>query len=666
MIKADIISTQIKIRGNDLPTNVKSQLNQKVFVSASSIIIALLLYTAALPEQAQSLFSFIQAGIVDNGSWFYVLTVAFIFFFVIFLGLSRYGDIRLGPDHATPDYSMLTWLSMLFAAGMGIGLMFFGVAEPLMHYLSPPTAETGTVEAVQEAMKMTFFHWGLHAWAIYAIVALVLAYFSYRHNLPLTLRSALYPLIGDRIYQWPGHLVDVFAVVSTVFGVATSLGLGASQVNAGFGYLFGIDVSVSNQIIIMSAIVGLAVISVATGLDKGIKILSETNMILAVILLLLIFVLGPTVFLLQAYLQNIGDYIADIVHNTFNLFAYKKTDWIGGWTIFYWGWWLAWAPFVGLFIARISRGRTIREFIIGVMLIPTVFTLFWMTIFGNSAIDLIHNQGVVELGEMVSKDSSVALFVFLENFPLSTVLSFFSVLMIVIFFVTSCDSGAMVVDMLCSHGSNNTPLWQRVYWAVGIGVVAAILLLAGGLNALQTMTIASALPFAIVLLLAIVGLIKALRVEAFKQESQLITAVPHAGNENHDSWQMRLKNIVDYPNKANVNKFISQTIAPAFESVAQELEKNQISVVISHEDGLSLIVDHGEEQKFVYRVLAQKHSQPDFVTEADDDEQSYYRAEVHLGEGGQDYDIMGWSKMAVINNIIDQYHKHLHFLHLLR
>ncbi len=649
-----------------MPTNVKSQLNQKVFVSASSIIIALLLYTAALPEQAQSLFSFIQAGIVDNGSWFYVLTVAFIFFFVIFLGLSRYGDIRLGPDHATPDYSMLTWLSMLFAAGMGIGLMFFGVAEPLMHYLSPPTAETGTVEAVQEAMKMTFFHWGLHAWAIYAIVALVLAYFSYRHNLPLTLRSALYPLIGDRIYQWPGHLVDIFAVVSTVFGVATSLGLGASQVNAGFGYLFGIDVSVTNQIIIMSAIVGLAVISVTTGLDKGIKILSETNMVLAVILLLLIFVLGPTVFLLQAYLQNIGDYIADIVHNTFNLFAYKKTGWIGGWTIFYWGWWLAWAPFVGLFIARISRGRTIREFIIGVMLIPTVFTLFWMTIFGNSAIDLVHNQGVVELGEMVSNDSSVALFVFLENFPLSTVLSFFSVLMIVIFFVTSCDSGAMVVDMLCSHGSNNTPLWQRVYWAVGIGVVAAILLLAGGLNALQTMTIASALPFAIVLLLAIVGLIKALRVEAFKQESQLIAAVPHAGNENNDSWQMRLKNIVDYPNKANVNKFISQTIAPAFESVAQELEKNQISVVVSHENGLSLIVDHGEEQKFVYRVLAQKHSQPDFVTEADDDEQSYYRAEVHLVEGGQDYDIMGWSKTAVINNIIDQYHKHLHFLHLLR
>jgi len=649
-----------------LPSPKKSQLNKHVFISASSIIIALLLYTAVLPTQAQALFTVIQAAIIDNGSWFYVLTVALIFFFVIFLGFSRYGDIRLGPDHSTPDYSLTTWLSMLFAAGMGIGLMFFGVAEPVMHYLAPPTTQTGTVEAVQEAMKMTFLHWGLHGWAIYAVVALVLAYFSYRHNLPLTLRSALYPLIGEKIYKWPGHLVDIFAVVSTVFGVATSLGLGASQVNAGFNYLFDIDISTTNQIIIMCVITALAVTSVATGLDKGIKRLSETNMILAVALLVLIFVLGPSVFLLKAYLQNIGEYVADIVHNTFNLFAYKKTNWIGGWTIFYWGWWLAWAPFVGLFIARISRGRTIREFILGVMLIPTIFTLLWMTIFGNSAIDLVYNQGVSALGDMVNENPSVALFVFLENFPFTSVLSFLSVLMIVIFFVTSCDSGAMVVDMLCSHGSNDTPLWQRVYWAVGIGVVAAILLLAGGLNALQTMTIASALPFAIVLLLAIVGLIKALRVEAFKQESQLITAIPQSSHENNDGWQVRLKNIVDFPNKTNVNKFISQTVVPAFELVADELQKNQIAVEISHENGLSLIVDHGEEQEFIFRVLARKYSQPDFINELDDDESSYYRAEVHLGEGGQDYDIMGWSKTAVINNIIDQYHKHQHFLHLLR
>jgi len=657
--------------GESLSSVAKSQLNKKVFFSSSGVILALLIYTALQPKQAEALFAVIQATIIDNGGWFYVFTVALILFIVIFLSISRYGLIRLGPDHSTPDYSLITWLSMLFAAGMGIGLMFFGVAEPLMHYISPPTADTGSIEAVKEAMKMTFFHWGLHAWSIYAIVALVLAYFSYRHKLPLTLRSALFPLIGERIYGWPGHFVDIFAIVSTVFGVATSLGLGASQVNSGLDYLFGFEVTTFNQIIIMSVIVAFAVVSVVSGLDKGIKRLSETNMILAVCLLLLIFVLGPTVFLLKAFLQNIGEYLSDIVHNTLNLFAYKKTAWIGGWTIFYWGWWLAWAPFVGIFIARISRGRTIREFILGVMLLPTLFTLLWMTIFGNTAIDLVHNQGVTELGEMVSKDSSVGLFIFLENFPMSNLLSAFGILMVVIFFITSCDSGAMVVDMLCSHGKNDTPVWQRVYWAVGIGIVAAILSLAGGLNALQTMTIASALPFALVLLLAIVGLLKALRVEGFKYDSQLINSIPLTSNESANDWQQRLKNIVIFPNQSNVDKFIELVVKPAFASVSSEFSNHQIQTKITLLDkGILLRVKHGEEQDFIYGVVSREYQQPEFVQSSKEDEpdseNSYYRAEVHLVNGGQDYDIMGWSEKAVINDIIDQYHKHLHFLHLLR
>lgn len=620
------------------------------------------------------MFSATQAIIVDNGSWFYVLTVASILFFVIYLSISKYGNIKLGPDHAMPDYKLITWLSMLFAAGMGIGLMFFGVAEPLMHYMAPPSADPDSLQAVKEAMKITFLHWGLHAWAIYAIVALILAYFSYRQQLPLTLRSALYPLIGDRIYQWPGHLVDVFAVVGTVFGVATSLGLGASQVNAGLNYLFGFEVSITSQIIIMVVIIGFASLSVATGLDKGIRILSEVNMGLAIALLLLIFILGPTVFLLQAYVQNIGAYLSDIVRNTFNLFAYQKTDWIGGWTIFYWGWWLAWAPFVGLFIARISRGRTIREFILGVMLIPSAFTLLWMTIFGNSAISLMYDQGVTELGTMVNQNASVALFVFLENFPFSQVLSFISVLMIVIFFVTSCDSGAMVIDMLCSHGKNDTPLWQRLYWAIGVGLVAAILTLAGGLNALQTMTIVSALPFAVILILAMIGLMKALKVEAAKLESQQMSSTLQQPYENKDDWRDRLQNIIEFPNKANVRKFIEKIISPAFNKLSEQFSENNISTSLEVTGrGLIFTVHHGDEHDFEYAVLIKKHLQPEFSftaseedDEDDDQEQSYYRAEVHLVEGGQNYDIMGWSKTAVINDMIDQYQKHLHFLHLLR
>ncbi len=610
--------------------------------------------------------------IIKNGSWFYILAVAIIVLFVTFLGLSSYGNIRLGPDHSKPEFSLPTWLSMLFAAGMGIGLMFFGVAEPLMHFMDPPTADPNSVEAVREAMKTTFFHWGIHAWAIYAVVALVLGYFAYRHNLPLTLRSALYPFIGDRIYGWAGHLVDIFAVTSTIFGIATSLGVGASQINAGLNYVFELPKSTTVQISLMAGVVCIAIVSVVTGLDKGIRRLSETNMLLAVALLIFILILGPTVFLLQAYLQNTGAYLSDIVRNTLNLYAYEKTDWIGGWTIFYWGWWLAWAPFVGLFIARISYGRTIREFILGVLLIPSLFTLLWMTVFGNSAIDLVFSQHNVALASMVDQDTSVALFVFLDNFPFSQFLSVIAVLMVIIFFITSCDSGAMVVDMLCSHGSNNTPVWQRIYWAVGVGVVASILLYAGGLDALQTMTIASALPFAIILLVSLLGLLKALRVEAYKRESLQIPAVQSADNETNQNWRDRLENIVSYPNKVAVSRFMKKVVLPAFKEVGLELEKQNFEVVIiEDEEHMKFSVAMGDEPEFVYAVYPTPTAQPDFtVTEGEsldtDGDQTYYRAEVHLSEGGQNYDIMGWSKLAVINDVIDHYHKHQHFLHLMK
>jgi len=650
----------------------KTKLNPQVFYPSSIAIVLLMIFAFFLPERADQVFNTMQQAIVENGSWFYVLSVAVILIGVTYLGLSRYGEVKLGPDHATPDYSLVTWLSMLFAAGMGIGLMFFGVAEPLMHFLAPPNAAPNTIEAAKEAMKTTFFHWGLHAWAIYALVALVMAYFSFRHGLPLTLRSALYPIFGDRIYGWLGHAVDVFAVTSTIFGVATSLGIGASQINAGLAYVFGIDISVGNQILLMIGVIAIAVVSVISGLDKGIRRLSEINMVLAVGLLVFVLVLGPTIFLLQAFLQNTGAYLSDIVRNTFNLFAYEKTDWIGGWTIFYWGWWIAWAPFVGLFIARISRGRTIREFVLGVILIPSAFTLFWMTVFGNSAIDLVLNDGGQNLADMVNENSSVALFVFLDQFPLASLLSVIAIGMVVIFFVTSCDSGAMVVDMICSHGKNDTPLWQRVYWALSVGVVAMVLMAAGGLSALQTMTIAAALPFAIILLLSMTGLVKALRVESAKRESMQMNTLPVTLADNQESWQERLQNIVNFPNKATVEGFINNTVNQAFESVQHELAKNGIQVtIIAAERGLELIVKHGDEQDFTYGVYRRKHLQPDFVSSAHnsldtDDDQSYYRAEVHLGEGGQDYDIMGWSKVAVINDVIDQYHKHLHFLHLVR
>ncbi|TMP41120.1 choline transporter [Pseudoalteromonas citrea] len=652
--------------------DVKAKLNPPVFYCASGLIILLVIFTAFMPKTADTLFQSLQASIVHTASWFYVLTVAIILITVAYLGLSRFGNIKLGPDHSTPDYSHTTWFAMLFSAGMGIGLMFFGVAEPVMHFLSPPVAESGSVEAAREAMKITFFHWGLHAWAIYAIVALILAFFSYRHGLPLTLRSALYPLIGDKIYGPIGHAVDIFAVIGTVFGVATSLGYGVLQVNSGLNYLFDVPVGLTTQVVLIALVTGLAILSVTTGLDKGIRRLSELNMGLAVLMLLFVLILGPTIYLLQAFVQNVGAYTADIVRNTFNLFAYEKTEWLGGWTILYWGWWMSWAPFVGLFIARVSRGRTIREFAMGVLFIPTGFTLMWMTFFGNSAIDLIMNQGIASLGEAVSKDVAVSIFVFLEQFPLSGVLSFVATLMVIIFFVTSSDSGSMVVDMLCSNGNNNTPLWQRIYWAGGEGVVAAVLLVAGGLGALQTMTIASALPFAVILLIATWGLIKALRVDAAKRESLQMNVAPvaPANGNTASSWQERLGNIVDFPNKPNVNKFINNAALAAINSVASELNQHNIETQVDQDEKLgriSLLVLLGEELDFKYEVRRRSSDKPSYVEEDDDDsEEKYYRAEVHLREGGQDYDVMGWSKEAVINDIVDQYHKHMHFLHTVR
>ena len=510
-----------------------------------------MIYSVAFQEHAQALFGDAQAWIIANVSWLYILAVALILLMVVLLAFSRYGDIKLGPDHSEPDYSALTWFAMLFSAGMGIGLMFFGVAEPVMHFLSPPVGEGGTTLAAREAMKITFFHWGLHAWSIYAIVAMILAYFAYRHGLPLTLRSALYPLIGERIYGPIGHAVDIFAIIGTVLGVATSLGLGVTQINTGLNHLYGLPVTIPVQIGLIVATTLLATISVVTGLDKGVRRLSELNLSLAGLLMLMVLIAGPTVFILQTFVQNIGSYLSDIVNKTFNLYAYEPNDWIGGWTLFYWGWWLAWSPFVGLFIARISRGRTIREFVAGVLLVPTAFTLLWMTVFGDTAIHMILWEHVSSLGEAIEQDSSLALFAFFEHFPFSALISLVAIIMVVVFFVTSADSGALVVDMLASGGKRGTPIWQRIFWAVSMGGVAIALLLADGLTALQTATIASALPFTIALLCSMWGLLKALRLDATKQglRYQALSISPSAA-PTAGGWQRRLRTLMLFPRRA--------------------------------------------------------------------------------------------------------------------
>ena len=486
-------------------------INRPVFGISVLLIVCFSIYGSAFNEHAAASFLSVQKLLVENFGWFYMAVVALFFLFILYMAFSRYGSIRLGPDDSEPDYSYFTWTAMLFSAGIGVGLMFFGVAEPITHFAKPPVGEGGTVEAAEKAMLITYFHWGLQAWGTYIVVGLALAYFAYRKGLPLTVSSALYPLIGDKIYGGIGNTVNILAVLGTMFGIATSLGLGVLQVNAGLNYLFGLENSGFNQVMLIGLITLVATMSVVAGLDSGIKRLSQINALLAVLLLMFLLFAGPTVLLLNSFVQNLGNYLSNMVSLSFHMYAYESTDWMGGWTLFYWAWWISWSPFVGMFIARVSRGRTIREFVIGVLLMPAGFTFIWLSIFGNSALFLELAGSGVGISEAVVNDMPTALFVLLQHLPWTSAVSFVAIILIVIFFVTSSDSGSLVIDIITSGGNEKAPVWRRVFWAVSQGVVASVLLLAGGLSALQTASISSAFPFAFVMLFICLGLLKGIK-----------------------------------------------------------------------------------------------------------------------------------------------------------
>ena len=648
------------------------KINPPVFIASAVLSVILVIFAITNPAYAEQVFGRAQATVTETAGWFYVMAVAGFLVFVIILGISRFGLIKLGPDHSTPDYSNLSWFAMLFSAGMGIGLMFFGVAEPIMHYVAPPVALPETADAARESMRITFFHWGVHAWAIYAVVALSLAYFSFRHNLPLTIRSAFYPLIGDRIYGPIGHIVDTFAVLGTIFGVATSLGFGVIQINSGLNYLFDVDVSVGVQLLLIAVITAIATLSVGLGLDTGIRRISELNIILAVVLLAFVLVAGPTIFLLQTLVQNTGNYLSGLFRETFNLYAYEPTDWIGGWTLFYWGWWIAWAPFVGMFIARVSRGRTIREFVVGVLVVPVGFTFVWMTFFGDTALHMLMIQGLTDLADAVAEDSSKALFAFFENLPFPGIMSLVATLLVITFFVTSSDSGSLVVDMLTSGGEGESPVWQRIFWAIVEGIVAGALLVAGGLASLQAATIASALPFTIIMIFMCWGLYRSLSVEGTKRAVMTAGRLTPLGQGGPGAWKRRLATIVRHPKRADVEKYINETVEPAFEEVVGELRKRGLDAVVAKDEGERLWVEvrHGEEIDFYYSVHLRAYEPPAFALDDTKprrmEELKYFRAEIFLREGSLEYDIMGWAKESIINDVIDHYERHLRFLDTLK
>ncbi|MDX1443101.1 MAG: BCCT family transporter [Gammaproteobacteria bacterium] len=481
-----------------------------VFYVSASVILAFVFVGAAFSEPTAEVFGVIQDFIIGKLGWFYILSVSFFLGFVIWLFFSRFGSMKLGKEDDEPDFNRFTWFAMLFSAGMGIGLLFYSVAEPILHFSAPPNADAGTLAGAREAMKFTFFHWGMHAWAIYIVVGMALAFYCFRHDLPLTIRSTLYPLLGKRVNGWIGNTVEIIAVFGTLFGIATSLGLGIMQINRGLEYLGLVDFSTQNQILLIAGVTAAATISVVSGLNKGIRRLSEINLVLGLILVLFVFIAGPTAFLLMTLPQNIGAYLSSVVELSFNTDAYQGQDWQKGWTMFYWGWWMSWSPFVGMFIARVSRGRTIREFIGGVLLVPTLLTFIWMVVFGNTAIwmELFGNGGIVSA---VNESVDTALFVMLDQLPFAAITSTLAVIVITTYFITSSDSGSLVIDILTSGGDLNPPKGQRVFWALTEGAVAAVLLLAGGLGALQTAAITTALPFCVVMLFICWALVRGLR-----------------------------------------------------------------------------------------------------------------------------------------------------------
>jgi betaine/carnitine transporter, BCCT family len=504
--------------GQDNITPFGLDIHNPVFLISALSIIGLVLYTLMFQDAAAEMFGALRPWLTSTFDWVFMGATNIFVLFCLYLVISPLGKIRLGGADARPDYSYTGWFAMLFAAGMGIGLMFFGVLEPVYHFQNPPLGISVDDPAVARSIGMaaTIFHWGLHPWAIYAVVALSLAFFCYNRGLPLTIRSAFHPLFGDLVWGWVGHVIDILAVFATLFGLATSLGFGAEQASAGLNYLFDIPATDMTKVVLIVAITGVALLSVIAGLDAGVKRLSELNMVLAIILLIAVILLGPTMEIVAGFFTGLGSYLKNLPALS-NWIGREDTDFLHGWTTFYWAWWISWSPFVGMFIARVSKGRTVREFVTCVLIIPTLVSVLWMSTFGGTAISQIVNDGYSGVAGTISAwTPELSLFKMLEVLPMTGLLSFVGIVLVIVFFVTSSDSGSLVIDTITAGGKTNAPVSQRVFWCSFEGLVAIALLLGGGLGSLQAAAIATGFPFAIVLVLMCVSTWKGLREEARK------------------------------------------------------------------------------------------------------------------------------------------------------
>ncbi|MBN3133609.1 choline transporter [Pectobacterium brasiliense] len=659
-------------------TTQQDRLNPVVFYTSAGLILTFSLMTMLFNQEANAWITHALNWVSATFGWYYLLAATLYIVFVIFIASSRFGSIKLGPEQSKPEFSLMSWAAMLFAAGIGIDLMFFSVAEPITQYMMPPEGQGQTIEAARQAMVWTLFHYGLTGWSMYALMGIALGYFSYRYNLPLTIRSALYPIFGKRINGPIGHSVDIAAVLGTIFGIATTLGIGVVQLNYGLKVLFQIpeNLTVQASLILLSVI--MATVSVTSGVNRGIRFLSELNVLLALGLILFLLFWGDTEFLLNALVLNVGDYINRFTGMTLNSFAFDRpTEWMNSWTLFFWAWWVAWAPFVGLFLARISRGRTIRQFVVGTLIIPFVFTLLWLSIFGNSALyQVLH--GNLDFANEVMQHPERGFYSLLAQYPGFSLSASVATITGLLFYVTSADSGSLVLGNFTSRLgdiNNDAPNWLRIFWSVAIGLLTLGMLMTNGVSALQNTTVIMGLPFSFVMFFIMAGLYKSLRVEDYRKASSLQTSAPMPiSGDDRLNWKQRISRVMNFPGTTHTQKMLDNVCKAAMEDVARELRLRGASVEVNDlppvEDErlnhLELLVDLGDEQNFLYQIWPQRYSVPAFTYRARSGKSDYYRLETFLLEGSQGNDLMDYSKEQVINDILDQYERHLNFLHLNR
>lgn len=648
------------------------RVNNMVFYTSALLILLLTALLIAVPETAGRVLGVAQAWLTRTFGWYYMLVICGYLVFVIALAFSDFGKLKLGGKEDQPDFSYGAWAGMLFSSGIGISLLYFGASEPLDHYFNPPEGASASLEAARHGMQLTFLHWGLHGWAIYALVGLSVAYFAYRHNQPLALRSALYPLMGERwVKGGAGHAVDIFGMFVTLLGLVTNLGIGSMQVSSGLEYLFGMGHSKTNLLMVILVMSSVATIAAVSGVENGIRRLSNLNILLFSGLLLFVLMFGQTLDLLNGFVQNLGDYLNGFVLKTFDLYVYeadgaKSERWLGLWTVFYWAWWISWGPFVGMFIARISKGRTVRELVAGVLLIPLGFTLAWLSIFGNTALDLVVNQGAVELGRTALEQPSMSIYQLLEYFPAAKIIVGVAVFVGFVLFLTPADSGAvMMANLSCTggHVDEDAPHWLRIFWSVVITLVTIGLLFAGNFEAMQTMVVLAGLPFSGVLVLFMFGLYKAMR-----QDSQVEQERAELAARGRRGFSERLSQMDLQPTQAVVQRFMDKHVSPALREAAAQLQSQGFTVesrLGQSRSSMGLRVMMEEGNPFVYEVSLDGYLAPPSEAPVDGEtevRQRFYRAEVYLHDGSQEYDLMGFALEQIVRDVMDQFESHRQLL----